>query len=132
MFTNRAKLGLASNPKVFRSTFFLPYSSNDSRLHKRRVAFPSPKTLDSMATLRRPKKGENNMNLAVEIFTSDTKAWHSKHAISSPWPMGAARKRALPQAIAIMRLFSFFSSPLSFGVYFLCNDLTFIPKADLG
>lgn len=58
MYTKRAKLGLASSSKVFRSTFLLPYSSNDSRLHKRRVAFPFPKTLDSMATLRRPNKGE--------------------------------------------------------------------------
>jgi hypothetical protein len=42
--------------------------------------------------------------------------------------MGDARNQALPQAIAIMRLFSFFSSPLFLAVYFLCNDLAFIPK----
>ena len=116
MFTNRAKLGLASLIQKFLGvlSFFL-CSSNDSRLHKRRVAFPFPKTLD----FGNPEPRCWNIHI-----------WHQSMAIQTSHfiTMGDARNQAIPQAIAIMRLFSFFSSPLFLAVYFLCNDLAFIPK----
>jgi hypothetical protein len=65
------------------------------------------------------------LNLAVEIFTTDTKAWQSKHAILSPWVMHAIKhfRRQL-----LLCAYFHFSQALSFSQFTFFAMMAFIPK----